>query len=48
MIEFKNVTKRYDHDVVALDDINVVIEKGEFVFLAGPSGSGSRLSLNLC
>ena len=26
MIEFKNVTKRYDHDVVALDDINLAKE----------------------
>lgn len=47
MIEFKNVTKRYDHDVVALSDINIVIEKGEFVFLAGPSGSGKSTFLKL-
>ena len=47
MIEFKNVTKRYDHDVVALSDINVNIDKGEFVFLAGPSGSGKSTFLKL-
>ena len=47
MIEFKNVTKRYDHDVVALSDINIVIDKGEFVFLAGPSGSGKSTFLKL-
>ena len=47
MIEFKNVTKRYDHDVVALSDINVTIDKGEFVFLAGPSGSGKSTFLKL-
>lgn len=47
MIEFRNVTKRYDHDVVALSDINVFIDKGEFVFLAGPSGSGKSTFLKL-
>ncbi|MBQ8043645.1 MAG: cell division ATP-binding protein FtsE [Clostridia bacterium] len=47
MIEFRNVTKRYDHDVVALSDINIVIDKGEFVFLAGPSGSGKSTFLKL-
>ncbi len=47
MIEFKNVTKRYDHDVVALSDINIVIDRGEFVFLAGPSGSGKSTFLKL-
>ena len=47
MIEFKNVTKRYDHDVVALSDINIKIDRGEFVFLAGPSGSGKSTFLKL-
>ena len=47
MIEFRNVTKRYNHDVVALSDINIKIEKGEFVFLEGPSGSGKSTCLKL-
>lgn len=47
MIEFINVTKVYDHDVIALDGINTKIERGEFVFLAGPSGSGKSTFLKL-
>ena len=40
MIEFINVTKRYDKDAPALEDFNLKIEDGEFVFITGSSGAG--------
>ncbi len=40
MIEFKNVTKRYPEGKVALDNLNLKIENGEFVFIMGDSGAG--------
>ena len=40
MIEFKNVTKRYPGGKVALDNLNLKIGDGEFVFIMGDSGAG--------
>jgi cell division transport system ATP-binding protein len=47
MIEFKNVSKVYDDETVALKNINLSIKKGEFIFLVGPSGSGKSTFIKL-
>ncbi len=39
-IELNNVYKVYNNGVSALADVNLSIEKGEFVFFIGESGSG--------
>ncbi len=39
-IEFNNVTKTYPNGITACADINVSIEKGEFVFVIGLTASG--------
>ena len=45
-IEFVSVTKRYG-DVVAVDRLDLSIEKGEFFSFLGPSGCGKTTSLRL-
>ena len=40
MIEFSHVYKTYPGDVHALKNVDLRIDKGEFVFLTGPSGAG--------
>ncbi|MEW6409398.1 MAG: cell division ATP-binding protein FtsE [Nitrospirota bacterium] len=47
MIQMYHVTKYYNEEVSALRDINLRVEKGELVFLTGPSGAGKTTLLKL-
>lgn len=46
MITFENVTKVYNTNI-GLENVNIHIHKGDFVFLVGPSGAGKSTFIKL-
>jgi len=47
MIQLFHVSKWYQKDVPALQDINLNVPKGDFAFITGPSGAGKSTLLKL-
>lgn len=50
IVEFKDVNRVYktgEHELKALDNVNMDLEEGKFVVILGPSGAGKSTLLNL-
>ena len=47
MVETSHLSKLYKRGVYALRDLSLTVEKGEFLFLTGPSGAGKTTLLRL-
>lgn len=47
MIKIDNVSKKYSTGTFGLSDLSLSVDKGEFVFLVGPTGSGKTTILRL-
>ena len=47
MIDMKDVSKVYENGAMALDHVNVHIDRGEFVFIVGASGAGKSTFIRM-
>jgi len=46
-LEIKNLTKIYDNNLIALDNISFEVEKGDFYALLGPNGAGKSTMIGI-
>ena len=47
IIELVNLTREYEDGVVAVDNVNLYVRKGEFITFLGPSGCGKTTTLRM-
>lgn len=50
IVEFKNVSRVYtsgEHELRALDNVNMALDEGKFAVVLGPSGAGKSTLLNM-
>jgi len=45
LVRFSNVQKSYDGEILVVKDLNLDVERGEFLTMLGPSGSGKTTCL---
>lgn len=47
LIEFQNVSKRYDDGTLAVENLSLSVQKGEIFVLIGPSGCGKTTTMKM-
>ena len=50
ILEVKNISKKYqskENEILALEDVNFSVSKGEFISIIGPSGCGKSTLLSI-